>query len=384
MHVDGRMSALTLSFASVELERAFLEAYRRDTLPLLRFAIYAGLVLYMVFGTLDALVAGDAAGRLWTIRYGVVCPAVVLLSTVTWTRWAAALSQVVGGASLALASLGIVAMTTVAEPPAAWGYYSGLMLTMIYGYSLLPLRFSIAAALSLTATVAYLAVAAFITHVPGAVLANNLFFLIAANVLGMFSSYSLELYRRRDFLQLRLNLQDRTKLEAANRALREMATRDPLTGLLNRRYLEERLRETLQRFRRDKTPATLMLLDLDDFKGLNDRLGHVAGDTVLRRVADRISGQVRGTDLVFRYGGDEFLVLFAGTALAQAGGVAERILSAVRSVEVESDDPVRNVVRVSAGLTPIDETTESVEAVMLRVDETLYKAKEQGKDRIVV
>ena len=123
---------------------------------------------------------------------------------------------------------------------------------------------------------------------------------------------------------------------AVNRArLVRSGFTDVLTGWHNRRYLQSRLHEELARCRRDRTPLTCLMIDVDHFKSVNDRFGHLAGDEVLRQLADCISAEVRGSDVSARYGGEEFVVLLPRTGIAAGFLLAERIREAVAAEPFE-------------------------------------------------
>ena len=164
------------------------------------------------------------------------------------------------------------------------------------------------------------------------------------------------------------------KLYEANRSLERWALRDPLTDLLNRRGLQQVLtRETHSRDR-GKGPISVVLVDVDDFKQVNDTLGMTGGDNVLRAVADRIATSVRQQDAVARVGGDEFLVLLPGARTWEAVEVAERIRHAV---EVMPED-----VTVSLGVRRMADPVSSVDDLLLAAQQGLKTSKAHGKNRV--
>lgn len=157
---------------------------------------------------------------------------------------------------------------------------------------------------------------------------------------------------------------------------------DGLTGVYNRRWLNERLPRLVARASRDREPVAVLMLDVDHFKRFNDRFGHAAGDHVLSVVAQTISAGVRPTDLVARFGGEEFVVLMPSTDLAGATVAAERVRHAVRSTPLDGfEGRLLPQVTVSIGVAQLG-STEDGPALMARADAALYHAKEAGRDRV--
>jgi diguanylate cyclase (GGDEF)-like protein len=160
-----------------------------------------------------------------------------------------------------------------------------------------------------------------------------------------------------------------------------MATTDPLTGVFNRRTFLELAEQELARARRSRAPIALMMLDLDHFKEVNDTHGHLIGDEVLVGFTRLVRDCVRRGDLVVRYGGEEFCVLLPATPLAAASALAERIRTAMAATTLTAR-PFR--VTVSIGLTCYTgERDVSVADLLSRADEALYRAKEEGRDRVI-
>ncbi|WP_240359314.1 diguanylate cyclase [Pyxidicoccus trucidator] len=163
--------------------------------------------------------------------------------------------------------------------------------------------------------------------------------------------------------------------------LQRLSSTDGLTGVHNHRHFQERLREEFRRAQRYDDALSLILLDLDHFKDVNDRYGHSAGDGVLREVAAALQRGVRETDLVARYGGEEFAVLLPRTHLAGALTVAERVRRELRALRLGSDSTL--TVTASLGLSSFPHRTVlSPEQLLLTADEALYRAKHEGRDRI--
>ncbi len=172
--------------------------------------------------------------------------------------------------------------------------------------------------------------------------------------------------------------QSQAELQTANKRLSELASTDTLTGLANRRVLDERLRTEFRSARRKGYGLSLLLVDVDNFKTQNDRFGHPHGDILLRQMGDLLLRNVRPADLAARYGGEEFAVLLFDTGEEDAARIADRLLFAVRK-EAWPKQPLT----VSIGVHTLGPATLDTDRLITLTDEALYAAKHAGKDRVV-
>jgi len=163
----------------------------------------------------------------------------------------------------------------------------------------------------------------------------------------------------------------------------EMAITDPLTGLYNRRYMESHLGSLLEQAVARKKPLTVLVLDIDYFKAVNDTHGHDAGDDVLREFAVRIKKSIRGIDLACRYGGEEFVVVMPETDLTVATMVAERLRRRIATEPFPVQDGSRNIeVTISVGISALGKD-DTAATILKRADAALYRAKRDGRNRVV-
>jgi diguanylate cyclase (GGDEF)-like protein len=165
--------------------------------------------------------------------------------------------------------------------------------------------------------------------------------------------------------------------------LREQAIRDPLTGLTNRRYLEESLPRELHRSSRESSALSIAMLDLDHFKRFNDTFGHDPGDSLLREVGRVLNERLRKSDIACRYGGEEFVLVLPNSALADIFERIEEIRLAVRDLRIRHGDRLLGGVTVSAGVAEAREGMTARE-LLREADEALYGAKHAGRDRVVL
>jgi diguanylate cyclase (GGDEF)-like protein len=194
---------------------------------------------------------------------------------------------------------------------------------------------------------------------------------------------------RDDLLQLGPNLQIRFAIidsvdESLHRQLYETSVRDPLTHAFNRRYLVNRLVAEIARERRAEGDVAILMIDVDALKTVNDSFGHLAGDRTLRSVSSRILRTLRIEDVLARYGGDEFVVIAAGTDRDDAGHLAERIRQAVEGLHVCARGyEVRITTSIGvASLTELSAGDEPVAALFAIADARMYRAKAEGRNKV--
>jgi diguanylate cyclase (GGDEF)-like protein len=189
---------------------------------------------------------------------------------------------------------------------------------------------------------------------------------------------------RRD---LALNFGQTIKLSLHNlrlqEKLREQAIRDPLTGLYNRRFLEDNLDRELHRSKRQETPLGIVMLDLDHFKHFNDAFGHEAGDLILTRVGKVLQTVLRKSDIACRYGGEEFVLVFPESSLDDTRRRVEEIRSLVRDMEIWHGQRRLGTVTMSAGLAMAPGNGSTARALIAAADDAMYVAKHDGRDRLV-
>ena len=160
------------------------------------------------------------------------------------------------------------------------------------------------------------------------------------------------------------------------------ASTDALTGLSNRHAMEDIFPRELARCKKDELPVSLIMIDVDNFKDFNDQFGHVAGDRVLSAVAKTLRQQFRPTELLVRFGGDEFAVLLPGVTAPEGIAIADRVRKSVAGNADEADDSlIRIPVRVSMGVAQLKQN-DSFESLLRSADEALYRAKASGRNAV--
>jgi diguanylate cyclase (GGDEF)-like protein len=186
--------------------------------------------------------------------------------------------------------------------------------------------------------------------------------------------------------RLALTIAEHASLSLANIKLREtlrsQSIRDPLTGLFNRRYLEETLERELRRATRNQHPVGIIMLDLDHFKAFNDTFGHEAGDLVLRELGQLLKARSRGADIACRYGGEEFALILPEAAAEATQQRAEILRSEVKHLNLHLDGQPLGPVTLSLGVAVFPEHSLTPDLLLRAADRALYRAKQAGRDQV--
>jgi len=216
------------------------------------------------------------------------------------------------------------------------------------------------------------------------------FFLLSYGVVQAFHttrSFS-KIYSQQELLARLKDAMARTEralqeLQRTNEKLEHMAATDPLTGAANRRRFIECVEAEIARAKRHGAPFSLLALDLDHFKAINDSYGHQTGDQVLQRFVKKCLDAIRPYDGVARVGGEEFMVLLPQVALDAARSIGERIRAAIAGAPFDSGNGNPIDVTVSVGVSEFGRDGETIDAILRKADERLYRAKHQGRNRVV-
>jgi diguanylate cyclase (GGDEF)-like protein/PAS domain S-box-containing protein len=187
--------------------------------------------------------------------------------------------------------------------------------------------------------------------------------------------------------QLAVTVGEAIKLALSNiklrEKLREQATHDPLTGLYNRRYMEDVLARELYRARRQNSPLCVAMLDVDHLKHFNDTFGHGAGDALLRELGRILRENMRMSDIVCRYGGDEFVLILPDSSLADTHQRVQQILALVKELRILHGEQLLESLTLSAGVSTTNEGCFTGREILHAADEALYTAKQAGRDRVM-
>lgn len=285
-------------------------------------------------------------------------------------------------------STGIIVMIASASAPGNYLYYGGLLLCVLFSYEFI-IDYLVSNVLAWSTFVFYILAAIFFTDTPWRFLFSNAFIFFFFNVAGMFVCYSLEKSYRTEFAQRRTIERQAQQLRGAlhdveqeRRRIEALSLQDPLTGLANRRHFFAAAGREFDARLKHADDLAVMLLDLDHFKSINDGFGHMIGDLVLKKVAASITGSVRGSDLVGRYGGEEFAILLPRIDRAAVVSLGGRLLENIARADIMTG---KGMIPVSAslGIALLDEgDVPSLEALLECADQALYQAKNAGRNQL--
>ena len=394
---ESELAQLERPLSWLQFRPALEQRYQRDTAPdrLHDFLVTGvlALVMFNVFLVADYLLVHDVWAQAVWLRLGVFTPVCALFITLLWLsktwvlKWmppwvhdgVVTLSGVLAGACLTY-------ILSISQSPLAKYYHMGLMVVIIYGNLVQPLRFWYALCHGL---------AIFALHIYGVFTAHDMalrllvpmaVMVAAAGLYTLAGNYLLDRDDRINYLlALRRNAL-RARLQDVFHRLNNLARVDPLTGLFNRRHVNEYLDQAWMRAIRHQQSLAVVMVDIDHFKAYNDKHGHPAGDRCIYQVARALSDSVRGpVDVVGRYGGEEFIAILTQADHQAAMQVAERMRSAVTQLYMpHGASSASPSVSISVGVACMDLHTDlSVGHVLQRADQALYRAKHEGRNRVV-
>lgn len=273
---EMELHPITLSFPE-HIESSFLNDFYKKSLTLVRFSLFVGILLYSVFGILDAFVVPEVIKPLWLIRFAVVCPFLLGIILFSYSHRFRPFFQFSVTSAMIVSGLGIVFMILIIPPPANYSYYAGLILVLIWGYTFTRVRFIWATLAGWLIVASYEFIAIGILDTPTSVLLSNNFFFISANLAGMLASYSIEYYARRDFFLTYKLENERLIVEAANRRLESIVQeRTAQLTKMNtdlRQEIEERRRNQQERAKLEN-----MLIQAQKMESLGTLAGGIAHD----------------------------------------------------------------------------------------------------------
>lgn len=377
-------------FRDPDREALFRRTMRAHDACQLRHALTIAAGLFLAFSLTDysLLGAGVDFNVLLGMRVGVAL-ALVLLALAVWRRPALAQAPLPVNLACLLAISGLL-LTIPLRPDGLMMNLASIVAASMALYLFIPNRTPWMLASNAYLNGGLIASMLLWSPLPGGVLANTLLLLGFVNLLCWMTVTRLHRLQRAQFSslidersvnrRLAAEIEEHNKLETR---LRHMARTDELTGITNRRRFFELAEQERRRAHRDGTPLSLCMVDIDHFKDINDLHGHAIGDLALTVVAARCQSVLRESDIIGRYGGEEFVIALPLANLITAREIAERIRDAVCRQPLEFNG-VTLALSVTVGISRIDDSEVSLDPGLLRADQALYTGKAKGRNCVMV
>lgn len=386
----GRLHRLTGQFCEPDREAM----YRRDIAPRVRReSLLSLLVATLIFGMFTVsdyyyVGAGTEFHLLLTMRILVVVSCLLLAFVIG--RWGGYCRKVwLHALPLWILATGIILLVPL-RPESLATQVTALAVAIMAFYLLIPNLLPVVAIASLYLSLGFLLSAVSVADIPAVVALRISLLLIMANAVGFFALLRLEKLQRQQYAllqeervqnqQMAMEIAHRKSLEAQ---LRRVAERDVLTGLNSRGHFMERAQGLLLRSQSGKSPFSLMMIDVDHFKAINDTWGHSHGDRVLATIAETCKRSLRPQDVIGRFGGEEFIVALPDTGPEDARTVAERLRRKVAELPMGEEMPDHRVT-VTIGIAGVLEEATDLPSLIQQADRALYAGKHGGRNRVVI
>lgn len=362
-------------------EHVFCQDYIERNVNIMRLALLIAVVLFFISSVFDVFFVLDWRSSV-VIRFAIIVPIFIVIFGMMYTKFFSHYRELMMMLGTVIVAAGILCLALVQDNPMKDMYFNGLLLVLMFVFTLSRLRFwhaVICAVIILLMFNLSLVIDKTITFYFWT--AHNYMYLAGSIILAC-ANYLMENSMRKQFLQDRLLMLEKQNLLESNLKLGTLASTDPVTSVANRHFFEKHLEEEWRSAVRHGYSLGIMVIDFDLFKEYNDRYGHPAGDEVLKKLAaifrDKVS---RVNDLVARYGGDEFIILLEGNDINGVQNMAESIMSAVDHTQIlHEGSTIANHVTLSIGCSAMLATLDHQPNELIEsADKALYSAKEQGR-----
>lgn len=377
-------------FRDRQLETRFRHSIRDDAAKLLKTAMLVSAMMFALLALTDYTLLGTSASFFQLLGLRLLVAGACLA-----TGWAIHRHPDLTFRFLPLNPvlwLGctVIILMVPLRPDTLGIYAPSIAVAVMALYLFVPNRIPWMVAANLYLALGFLAAMRAWAPLPDSVVLIQALALGFANAVGLLSALRLARLQRQQYAsllderaythKLKVEIRERRRLEAR---LRQMAGTDELTGLDNRRRFHERAERALRRARRQGTPLTLCMIDLDHFKTINDRYGHMVGDQVLAQVAGQCRAHIRDIDLIGRFGGEEFVVALPDADLAQALEITERLRGHIECLS--HPDPTSDEhLTVTIGIARVEADEDTLDPALKRADEALYRGKSKGRNVVMV
>ncbi len=359
----------------------FYSARYRRQMRLGLIICVAGLYAVLIF---HALFSPEFLLLHSLLRFGSLF-VLTLLLVLARSQWMRRWHQPILLCATLTAVIHVLSIASVAPQALRYTAFSGVFVVALAAAAMLRMQFRYALVFCSIYPLACIAWSLWMNEVTRVVLGQAMLLLVG-NVMALTNNWLMEFGARRSYVQLRLLTLEKAETKSANTRLKQLLDRDALTGIANRRHFDESLSSEWRRARRNQTPLSLLMIDVDHFKNYNDHYGHQAGDQCLRDLAQELAHCFqRSGEILARYGGEEFVVVLPGSTAEEAQHAAEVARHAIQQrVLPHAASPVAPVVTISIGAaTVIPGADNSPEAMVAAADRALYAAKHAGRNRVI-
>ncbi|GEK46756.1 GGDEF domain-containing protein [Bisbaumannia pacifica] len=347
-------------------------------------------LIFGMFSVSDYYLLGLTKEYYLLIAMRIVVVSLCLMLAFTIFRWGSYSSKVwLHAMPLWILATGIILIVPL-RPESLSTQVTAVVVAIMAFYLLIPNLLTVVTFASLYLSAGFLVAAVLFSEISPVEALRLSLLLIMANAVGFFALLRLERLQRKQFVLLHDERNQNHQLlkEIAHRKsleeqLRMVAERDALTGLNSRSHFMKRARALLQGSRLEKRPLGLFMIDVDYFKRINDTWGHGHGDWVLTRIAEACAHSLRPTDVIGRFGGEEFVVALPDTGPRDAQRVAERLKTRVAELPLKEGMDERRL-SVTIGIAIADDEGADLEALISRADQALYAGKRDGRNRLVI
>ncbi|MHC9512001.1 GGDEF domain-containing protein [Kangiella sp. M94] len=380
---------LTGQFRSNSDELQYRDSIEKSVRFETRFALIVVAVLFALFGITDYNLLGLTREYylLLTMRIVVVSSCLILAFIIGrsggYSRkvWLHALP-------LWIVATGIILIVPL-RPESLSTQVTAIVVAIMAFYLLIPNLLTVSALASLYLSVSFLTVAVVFAGLSSVATVTIGLLIMVANIVGYTALLRIEFLQRRQFALLKEEREQNRHLEkeitqrkSLEERLRTAAESDALTGVDNRGHFMKRAESLLQRSQFEKAPFSLFMIDVDHFKRVNDTWGHTFGDLILIKIVEVCQQSLRPSDIIGRFGGEEFIVGLANTNASEAQTIAERLKESVAAIKLEGDMSDQRL-SVTIGISVANEE-DDLDALITRADNMLYVGKREGRNRVVI
>jgi diguanylate cyclase (GGDEF)-like protein len=386
---DARLTRVLAEFHDSDLEHRYRLSGLAETGRMLTMTLLFGLAVFVLFGLVELAQLGLSMTTflLFVLRVVLV---VLIISYCTRLRSTPGLAISYSGITVIECWAMATFLLTSALRPEEFEAHNLNMLVLVGAlFIFIPNRWLNVTVVCAISVVVYLAISTQVVQRSASARINDSITVVVMTVLCALVARKLETVRRKEYASLIMEreanqnlIEEITRRQALEDELMWMANHDPLSDLLNRRAFFEQAEREVARSRRSGLPLSLIIIDADEFKSINDRFGHHTGDEAIKRIAAACKAHLRADDLLGRIGGEEFAALLPAAGIGLAGEVSRRLCAAIHDTVFEH--PLGLVpLSVSIGVTECRVWEEAIPDSLQRADEALYEAKRSGRNCVV-